>query len=96
MIDAIGGLAAAAPSQLAPRAEAVQPGFVKVLSDAVERVDQFQKQGDDALTALASGREVDLHGAMISMQEAEIALRAMVSVRDKLVGAYEQIMNLAI
>lgn len=96
MVDGIGGLASAAPPQLAPRAEATGSSFVKHLSDAVERVDQFQLRGDDALRALGSGREVDLHGAMISMQEAEIALKAMVSVRDKLVNAYEQIMNLAI
>jgi flagellar hook-basal body complex protein FliE len=33
---------------------------------------------------------------MIALEEADIALRTMVSVRNKLVGAYEQVMNMAI
>ena len=33
---------------------------------------------------------------MIALEQAEIGLRAMVSVRDKLMTAYEQLMNMAI
>ena len=45
------------------------------------------------LKDLAAGKNVDLHGTMISLEKADISLRTMVSVRDKLISAYEQIMN---
>ena len=72
------------------------PGFAGMVEQSVDRVDGFLQQGDEALRSLASGGDVDLHGAMIALEEADIALRAMVTVRDKVVGAYEQLMNLAI
>jgi len=63
---------------------------------AVGKVDEMHSAADNALELLASGQQVDLHGTMIALEKADIALRTMVSVRDKVVGAYEQIMNMAI
>ncbi|MEZ4239382.1 MAG: flagellar hook-basal body complex protein FliE [Myxococcota bacterium] len=97
MVGPVTGATGAAP--VLPTAEAgpaAAPGFGAKLDQALEGVNSTVLDGDDALKALASGREVDLHGAMIALQEADIALRAMVTVRDKAVGAYEQLMNLAI
>ncbi len=51
---------------------------------------------DDKLAELASGENVDLHGTMIALEEAEITLRTMTAVRDKVVGAYQEIMNMSI
>ena len=97
MIAPIESMGAAFQAQMAaPVAAPAAPGFAALLEQSVERVDGFVNQSDDALRALASGGEVDLHGAMIALEEADIALRAMVTVRDKVVGAYEQLMNLAI
>ncbi|MEQ1564125.1 MAG: flagellar hook-basal body complex protein FliE [Myxococcota bacterium] len=95
-VTAVG--AAQAPA-LAPPVAAAAPVdgvFAAQLDSAVGRVSDSVAAGDDALVALASGGDVDLHGSMIALEQADIALRAMVSVRDKVVGAYEQLMNLAI
>ena len=51
---------------------------------------------DDKLSKLASGEDTDLHGTMIALEEADITLRTMVAVRDKVVGAYQEIMNMSI
>ena len=45
---------------------------------------------------MASGEDVDIHGTMIALQEADISLRAMTSDRDKVIDAYKDIMNMAI
>ena len=45
---------------------------------------------------MASGKEVDLHGAMIALEEADITLRTMVTARDKVIEAYQQLMNMTI
>jgi flagellar hook-basal body complex protein FliE len=71
-------------------------GFAETMVQAIDRVNAEQLQARDALSGLATGENIDLHGTMIALERAEIGLRAMVSVRDKLVGAYEQVMNMAL
>ncbi len=66
------------------------------LEKAIGKVNTAQQDSDELLSQLASGENVDLHNTMISLQKADITMRTLVSVRDKLVGAYEQIMNMAI
>ncbi len=70
--------------------------FGDKLGDAIETVDDRQQLADEALLQLGSGDNASLHGSMVALTEAEIALRTMVSVRDKVVSAYEQIMNMSI
>ena len=99
MTAAISQVASTAAAQLPealPAPAAADGVFAAHLEAAVGSVDATVQTGDDALRALASGGDVDLHGSMIALEEADIALRAMVAVRDKVVGAYEQLMNLAI
>ncbi|MEE2751797.1 MAG: flagellar hook-basal body complex protein FliE [Myxococcota bacterium] len=66
------------------------------LDKAIGKVNTAQQDSDELLSQLASGENVDLHNTMISLQKADITMRTLVSVRDKVVGAYEQIMNMAI
>lgn len=99
MISPVSVVAPTAPTLEGPAAGAVvapAESFAVQLERAVGAVDGQVTSADQSLFDLASGREVDLHGSMIALEEADIALRAMVSVRDKVIGAYEQILNLAI
>ena len=70
--------------------------FADKLANVVDGVSDKQISADDKLAELASGENVDLHGTMIAMEEAEITLRTMTAVRDKVVGAYQEIMNMSI
>lgn len=70
--------------------------FAAHLDAAVGKVDGAQHTADSALAELASGENVDLHGTMMKLQQADIAMRTMVSVRDKVVDAYQTIMNMTI
>lgn len=70
--------------------------FQATLTQAVEHINEVQQTSDDMLKGLASGQHVDLHGTMIALEKADISLRAMVSVRDKLLQAYEQVMNMTL
>lgn len=81
----------------APTAKpAVSGGFAAILDSAVKAVDATQHGADLQLEGLASGRNVDLHGTMIALEEANISLHAMTSVRDKLVEAYQTLWNMPI
>lgn len=78
---------------------AIAPGGVSFsdrLAGAIRSVDSQQHVADSQLQAVAAGKDVDLHSAMIALEEADISLRAMTSVRDKCVEAYERIMNMSI
>lgn len=70
--------------------------FADRLAGAIQSVDAAQHNADTQLRAVAAGKDVDLHSMMIALEEADITLRAMTSVRDKCVDAYERIMNMNI
>ena len=70
--------------------------FSHVLQEAVQYVNDRQVFADDKLTALSSGEEIDIHGTMIAMKEAELSLRLATTMRDKFVEAYNKIINLQI
>jgi len=71
-------------------------GFSDKLVDAIDQTSDKQIHADDKLAQLASGQDIDLHGTMIALEEADITLRTMATVRDKVVNAYQELMNMAI
>ncbi len=96
-IDQLVATGAISPALSQPAVAAPSgPAFSDRLKSALEAVDATQVQADDKLQAVAAGEDVDLHSTMIALQEADITLRAMVSVRDKVVDAYQQVMNMSI
>ena len=70
--------------------------FKDILTDAIETLDAKQYNADGKLRALASGEDVDIHGTMLAMKEAEITLKVAVSMRDKFLEAYQKIMTMPI
>jgi len=72
------------------------PDFGRMLDAAVQGVDAKQVQADDLLRGLATGENVDMHGTMIALEEANIALRTMGSVRDKMVEGWQAIWNMPV
>ena len=68
----------------------------KRLTDAIQHIDDSQRVADLKLERLASGGDVDIHGTMIALQEADVTLRFAVSIRDKLLEGYQKIINMSI
>ncbi len=96
-VNAYSAMAKAHAAQAsAPAAGADKASFGETVSQAVRAVDTQEKKADSALELLASGEQVDLHGTMIELEKADIALRTLVSVRDKFISAYEQVMNMSV
>lgn len=98
-IESISGLPAALPELTLPQGIGTarpQASFQDLLADAITQVDSYQHTSDDKLQVLASGEETDIHGTMIALQEAEISMRLLVSVRNKVLEAYNQVMNMSL
>jgi flagellar hook-basal body complex protein FliE len=70
--------------------------FATRLDNAIQGVSNQLNAADVRLARVASGEEADLHGTMIALQEADISVRLMVSVRDEAIQAYEKIMNMQV
>ena len=79
----------------APQSPGVR--FTDALADAARSVSQTQKAaaaGAAAVEAGAPGASID--EVMIQMQRADLSFRAMTEVRNKLVTAYQDIMNMPV
>jgi|SRR5215470_3571285 len=71
------------------------PSFGSLLKDAVGSVLEAGRKSDVQTHALAAGKAnvVDL---VTAVSETEVAVEALVAVRDKVISAYEEIMRMPI
>ena len=70
--------------------------FQNLLGNFVQDVNDKQVAAGDAVNGLLSGKNVSLHQAMISMEEASISFQLMVEVRNKLLDSYQELMRMQI
>ena len=81
---------------MAPVAPAGGPAdFASILGSAINQVNAQQVTATSLATAFDMGAPgVDLTQVMIESQKAALSFRAMSEVRNKLVSAYQEIMNM--
>jgi flagellar hook-basal body complex protein FliE len=83
----------------APQAPAATSGadFANVLKSSLEGVNQAQQQAERMQRAFVLGDDkVSLSDTMIAMQKANISFQTAVQVRNKVVAAYNDIMNMQV
>lgn len=68
--------------------------FGNLLTDAVGQVNELESQARTAVDGLMTGSGVDVHQAMIATQKADMAFELALSVRNKAVQAYQQVMGM--
>jgi flagellar hook-basal body complex protein FliE len=68
--------------------------FSQLLTDTVNQVNQLQNQANEVVQGLLTGSGVDVHQAMIATQRASMAFELALSVRNKAVQAYQQVMGM--
>lgn len=81
------------------RVNSVQNGqsFSELMVNALDTVNDLGMESGRLATAVVKGEEgATLTQAMIASQKASIAFQAVTEARNKLVGAYEKIMNMPI
>ena len=71
--------------------------FQSALKSSLDQVNQTQLQSQNLAERFALGdNSVSLSDTMIAMQKSSIALQQTVQVRNKLVAAYQEIMNMGV
>lgn len=92
-------------NSLTPISPAVQPAgisetgrdnFGSLIKDAVESIDTTQKQADEEVAKAVTGESPDIHKTIIALQTADLKFQLGLQVRNKLVGAYEEIMRMQV
>ncbi|HTC39272.1 MAG TPA: flagellar hook-basal body complex protein FliE [Steroidobacteraceae bacterium] len=79
-------------------APAAQPSdFANLMKNSVDHIASMQNQATALADAYESGdKSVDLTKVMLEVQKASLAFKAMTEVRNKLVDAYTQVMNMSV
>jgi flagellar hook-basal body complex protein FliE len=72
-----------------------EQNFGKMLKDALGSVVEAGKSSDAQSQALATGK-ANIVDVVTAVAETETAVQALVSVRDKMITAYEEIMRMQI
>ena len=76
-----------------PSAE--QGSFVDVLKQSIESVNRTQQNATTMAKAFETGEgDASLAEIMVAMQKSSLSFEAMVTVRNKLVEAYKDVMNM--
>jgi flagellar hook-basal body complex protein FliE len=71
--------------------------FAQVLKNSIEQVNQTQQKADGMAASFAGGDgNANLHEVMIELQKASVSFQEMVQVRNKLVSAYQDVMNMQV
>lgn len=70
--------------------------FGDFLSKMVQEANTSQLDADKRMQEVAVGKSKDLHGAMLSMEKADINFRLLTQVRNKVIEAYREIMRMQV
>jgi flagellar hook-basal body complex protein FliE len=71
------------------------PDFAKLLAESVQGVVEAGKTSDQMSLDLVNGK-ADIVDVVTAISQTEIAMETMVTVRDRVISAYEEIMRMPI
>ncbi|MBM3395326.1 MAG: flagellar hook-basal body complex protein FliE [Betaproteobacteria bacterium] len=73
------------------------PDFGEMLKSALDTVHDAQTEAARLQTEFDQGApNANLHEVMVSLQKASLSFQTMVQVRNRLVSAYQEIMNMSV
>ncbi len=68
--------------------------FANIFRSLADQTGQLDQKAQQAVTGLLNGSGVEVHDAMIATQKADMAFELALQVRNKAVGAYQQMMQM--
>jgi flagellar hook-basal body complex protein FliE len=67
---------------------------VKAVEKYISRVDELQQSSDMSIKDLLSGKNEDIISVVSAVAKADISFKLLVGVRNKIIEAYKQTMNM--
>lgn len=71
-------------------------GFSELVSGALGQVNQLQVKAGDMRSAFDRGEDIALTDVVLGMQKSSLAFEATLQVRNKVLKAYEDILNMPV
>lgn len=81
------------PAQQAPAQPQGGPDFAQILADTVQSTVDKGNQADQLSMQMLNG-QANIVDVVTAVSETELAIESMVTVRDKVISAYEEIMRM--
>lgn len=92
---ALSGAAAGGAPEGAPNPRG--PDFAQLMQQSLDQVRDAQSQARELAEAFESGqRGVELPEVMVALQKASISFQAITQVRNRLLSAYQEVMNMQV
>ena len=97
---AISGIPPLQPTQGLTQVQPLKPAttqagdFKNLVGDMVNDFNKAQNQAADEVAKLAAGKSDNVHQVMISLGKAEVSFNYMLEVRNRLLDAYKQVMQM--
>ncbi len=70
--------------------------FEDIFKNALDQVNDLQLQADEYDRLFATGQVDNIHQVMIASEKAEIAMQFTLSIRNKILDAYKEIMRMQV
>ena len=100
MLQTMRSVQAQAAGQDAPQIQGLQtpekPAFGALVKGAIAQVNEVQVQASELRTAYDRGEDVPLTDVVLGMQKSSLAFEATLQVRNKVLKAYEDILNMPV
>ena len=90
------GLAPSAPTSANTTATGEKVNFGDLLHKVVDRVDQQQQTANIAIQDLVAGRTQDMLPVVSAVAQADLSFKLLIGVRNKVIEAYKQTLNMQI
>ena len=97
MVNQLRAVAAQASAAPSPQPAGAPEDFAAMLKAAVDEVNSAQMDAKQLTRQFEAGDpDVNLQDMVLSLQKASLSFQTMVQVRNKLVSAYQEIMNMQV
>lgn len=81
-------------SSLVKPTEESKTSFADVINDAIGKVNDLQVESSELTEDFISGKSDNIHSVIIAGSKADLALQMTLQVRNKVMDAYKEIMNM--
>tara|TARA_B100000700_G_C15052758_1_gene861214 strand:- start:4188 stop:4487 length:300 start_codon:yes stop_codon:yes gene_type:complete len=79
-----------------PQKQMVEGEGFKTFEKLLQEVNQQQLTAEAKQVDLMVSENKDIHGTMLALEKADLSMRLMLQVRNKLVSAYEEVMRMQV
>lgn len=70
--------------------------FADTLKNSINEVSKLQQDASAAVQDLTTGKNEDVSGVMMAVEKSDLAFKTLLSIRSKLLEAYDEIKNMQV